>query len=64
MLLGVDDVMHFWRSVKSCRQVRPVAFDPSEPPRHGVLEEMSYAELQERLSMEKARRERLVEVRR
>ena len=56
--------MHFWRSVKSCRQVRPVAFDPSEPPRHGVLEEMSYAELQERLSMEKARRERLVEVRR
>ena len=41
-----------------------MAFDPSEPPRHGVLEEMSYAELQERLSMEKARRERLVEVRR
>jgi len=41
-----------------------VTFDPSEPPRHGVLEEMSYAELCERLTMERARRERLVEVKR
>ena len=39
---------------------------PAAPPtaQPQVLEEMSYAELQERLTMERARREREVEVRR
>jgi len=58
------DLIRQIRALERVSIVRPVAFDPSEPPRHGVLEEMSYAELQERLSMEKARRERLVEVKR
>merc|ERR1719311_1003489 len=58
------DLIRQIRAIERVSVVRPVAYDPSEPPRHGVLEEMSLAELQERLSMEKARRERLVEVKR
>merc|ERR1719420_2283258 len=58
------DLIRQIRALERVSVVRPVAFDPSEPPRHGVLEEMSLAELRERLSMEKARRERQVEVKR
>merc|ERR1719160_2339641 len=58
------DLIRQIRALERVSVVRPIAFDPSEPPRHGVLEEMSYAELQERLTMERARREREVEVRR
>merc|ERR1719262_1817432 len=58
------DLIRQIRALERVSVVRPVPFDPSEPPRHGVLEEMSYAELQERLAMERARREREVEVRR
>jgi len=58
------DLIRQIRALERVSVVRPVPFDPSEPPRHGVLEEMSYAELQERLTMERARREREVEVRR
>jgi hypothetical protein len=54
------DLIRQIRALERVSVVRPVAFDPSEPPRHGVLEEMSLAELRERLSMEKARREREV----
>merc|ERR1719161_2990500 len=58
------DLIRQIRAIERVSVVRPVAFDPSEPPRHGVLEEMSYAELCERLTMERARQERLVEVKR
>jgi hypothetical protein len=58
------DLIRQIRALERVSVVRPVAFDPSEPPRHGVLEEMSLAELRERLSMEKARRERQIEVKR
>merc|ERR1719502_71788 len=58
------DLIRQIRALERVSVVRPIAFDPSEPPRHGVLEEMSLAELRERLSMEKARREREVEVKR
>jgi hypothetical protein len=58
------DLIRQIRALERVSVVRPVAFDPSEPPRHGVLEEMSLAELRERLSMEKARRERQTEVKR
>merc|ERR1719487_543630 len=58
------DLIRQIRAIERVSVVRPVAFDPSEPPRHGVLEEMSLAELRERLSMERARREREVEVKR
>merc|ERR1719247_2879854 len=58
------DLIRQIRALERVSVVRPVTFDPSEPPRHGVLEEMSLAELRERLSMEKARREREVEVKR
>merc|ERR1719240_2125606 len=56
------DLIRQIRALERVSIVRPVAFDPSEPPRHGVLEEMSLAELRARLSMEKARRERQIEV--
>jgi len=58
------DLIRQIRAIERVSVVRPVTFDPSEPPRHGVLEEMSYAELCERLTMERARQERLVEVKR
>merc|ERR1719420_2133903 len=58
------DLIRQIRALERVSVVRPVPFDPSEPPRHGVLEEMSLAELRERLSMERARREREVEVKR
>merc|ERR1719181_1272231 len=58
------DLIRQIRALERVSVVRPVPFDPSEPPRHGVLEEMSYAELKERLSMERAKREREVEVKR
>jgi hypothetical protein len=58
------DLIRQIRALERVSVVRPIAFDPSEPPRHGVLEEMSLVELRERLSMEKARRAREVEVKR
>merc|ERR1719313_2017948 len=58
------DLIRQIRALERVSVVRPVAFDPSEPPRHGVLEEMSLVELRERLTMERARREREVEVKR
>merc|ERR1719502_1093166 len=58
------DLIRQIRALERVSVVRPIAFDPSEPPRHGVLEEMSLAELRERLTMERARREREVEVKR
>ncbi len=44
--------------------VRPKAFDPSDPPTHGLLDEMSLAELQERLILVKSKEQREVEARR
>merc|ERR1719181_280499 len=52
------DLIRQIRALERVSVVRPVPFDPSEPPRHGVLEEMSYAELQERLAMGRAQVER------
>merc|ERR1719262_1815207 len=56
------DLIRQIRALERVSVVRPVPFDPSEPPRHGVLEEMSYAELQERLAMGRAQVEREREV--
>merc|ERR1719409_1841131 len=58
------DLIRQIRALERVSVVRPVPFDPSEPPRHGVLEEMSYAELQERLAMGRAQIEREREVKR
>jgi hypothetical protein len=58
------DLIRQIRALERVSVVRPIAFDPSEPPRHGVLEEMSLAELGERLSMDRAKRARELEVKR
>jgi len=58
------DLIRQIRAIERVSIVRPVPFDPSEPPRHGVLEEMSLAELHERLAMGRAKAERETEVKR
>jgi hypothetical protein len=58
------DLIRQIRALERVSVVRPVPFDPSEPPRHGMLDEMSFAELRERLSMIKAKVEREREAKR
>jgi len=58
------DLIRQIRALERVSVVRPVPFDPSEPPRHGMLDEMSFAELKERLSMLHAKVEREREAKR
>merc|ERR1719181_1877617 len=58
------DLIRQIRALERVSVVRPVPFDPSEPPRHGMLDEMSLSELQERLRMLSAKQEREREAKR
>jgi len=52
------DLIRQIRALERVSVVRPKAFDPAEPPRHGLLSEMSLAELQERYALLKDEQER------
>jgi hypothetical protein len=52
------------RALEKISIVRTTPFDPSEPPKHGLLDEMSIAELQERLEIAKVEHVRRVEQKR
>ena len=52
------------RAIERVSVVRCKPYDPSEPPRQGLLDEMSYAELQERMKLVEADAKREEENRR
>jgi len=52
------DLIRQIRAIVRVSTVTAEPYDPSEPPRHGILDEMSLAELRERYQIEKATQER------
>ncbi|CAD7943916.1 unnamed protein product [Amoebophrya sp. A25] len=52
------DLIRQIRAIVRVSTVTAEPYDPSEPPRHGILDEMSLAELHERYKVEKAIAER------
>ncbi|CAD7959559.1 unnamed protein product [Amoebophrya sp. A120] len=52
------DLIRQIRAIVRVSTVTAEPYDPSEPPRHGILDEMSLAELHERYRIEKAVQER------
>ncbi len=57
---GLFSTIYFPSALERVSVVRPKAYDPSDPPTHGLLDEMSLAELQERLILIKSKEQREV----
>merc|ERR1719197_2251993 len=55
------DLIRQIRALEKVPVERFKMYDPAEPPCHGLLEEMSLAELRERLSMEQAKQSKELE---